>query len=210
MNEPPIQVQPDGLEPQPHKTGTRWVDLVLAGSAILISVISLGIAIAHGRIQQKMVAAASWPVLSLDSGNRDDKTGKDVIALSVHNNGAGPAMLKSVAIYYRGKRYDGAYPLLIACCGWRSIATPADARIYGVTTSRLNRSVIASGADRLVLMAPKTALNARIWSRLDHERFKLTFDACYCSVLGECWRSDLQGGEPTPIKACPKSAGFTR
>lgn len=209
MTEPPIHVRPEGVEPEPHKTGNRWVDLVLAGSAILISVVSLLIAVAHGRTQEKMVAAASWPVLFLDSGNRDDN-GADVIALAVRNNGAGPALLKSVSIAYGGKRYDNAYDLLIACCGWKYITTQSDQEIYKVATNRLSRSVIPAGGSRAVLFVPLSTANASIWKRLDQARFKFSFDACYCSVLGECWRSDLQGGEPTHVKSCPTTEAFTR
>lgn len=210
MSEPPIHVRPDGVEVEPRRTGHRWVDLVLAGSAILISVISLGIAISHGRIQQKMLAASSWPLLFLDSGNRDEKSGADVIAIAVRNDGAGPALVKSVSAIYKGKRYTQAYPLLMDCCGWRYVASPADAKAYLVTTSRLNRSVIPNGGERLMLMVPLTKENKEIWKRLDQERFSFKFDACYCSVLGECWRSDLQGGEPKAVKECPVSEGFNR
>lgn len=209
MSEPPIQVSPDGVEPAPHKTGSRWVDLVLAGSAILISVVSLLIGLANARTQEKMVAAASWPVLFLDSGNRDD-SGADVIALAVRNNGAGPALLKSVAITYGGKRYDNAYRVLLTCCGWKYISTRQDEEVYKVATNRLSRSVIPPGGVRMVMAVPLTKANASIWKRLDKERFKFGFDACYCSVLGECWRSDLQGGEPKPGKTCPSGAGFDR
>lgn len=209
MAEPPIQVSPDGVEPHPHATGSRWVDLVLGGSAILISVVSLMIAVAHGRTQEKMVAAASWPILFLDSGNRDD-AGADVIGLAVRNNGAGPALLKSISISYAGKRYDNAYSVLIACCGWKYISAKADEEVYKVATNRLSRSVIPAGGSRTVMLVPLSKANASIWKRLDQARFKFTYDACYCSVLGECWRSDLQGGEPKHVKSCPAGDGFVR
>jgi hypothetical protein len=210
MTEPPIHVRPDGVEAEPPRTGHRWLDLVLAGSAILISVVSLFIGVANARIQQKMVAAASWPLLFLDSGNRDEKTNTDVIAIAVRNDGAGPAIVKSVTAIYKGKRYSQAYPLLMDCCGWRYVATKEDAKTFLVTTARLNRSVIPNGGERLVLMVPLTDVNREIWMRLDKERFNFKFDACYCSVLGECWRSDLQGGEPRPVKQCPATEGFSR
>jgi hypothetical protein len=210
MSEPPIHVRPDGVEPSPPHTGNRWVDLVLAGSAILISVISLAVAVGHGRIQQKMLAASSWPLLFLDSGNRDEKTGADIIAIAVRNDGAGPALLKSVTAIYKGKRYTQAYPLLVDCCGWRYVTDEQEAKLYQVTTARLNRSVIPTGGERPLLMVPRTEANAKIWKQLDKERFNFRFDACYCSVLGECWRSDLQGGEPKAVKQCPAAEGFNK
>lgn len=210
MNEPPIHVGPDGVEAEPRRTGSRWVDLVMAGSAILISVISLAIALANTRIQEKMVAAASWPVLIAESGNRDEKTGADVIAVVVHNDGAGPALLKSITAIYKGKRYRSVYPMLVDCCGWKYVNNDAEAKLYQVTTSRLGKSVIPAGGERLLVMAPRTEANKVIWKQLDKERFSFKFDACYCSVLGECWRSDLQGGEPKAARQCPATEGFSK
>lgn len=45
----------------PHHTGHRWVDYVIAGTALLVSVISLWVAVGHGRTMEKLVAANSWP-----------------------------------------------------------------------------------------------------------------------------------------------------
>jgi hypothetical protein len=210
MTEPPIHVRPEGVEPSPAHTGSRWVDLVLAGSAILISVVSLFIAVAHGRIQEKMLAAASWPVLFLESGNHDEKTGQDVIAMSARNDGAGPAIVKSINVLYKGKRYGQIYPLLVDCCGWRWIGNDREAKIYSALTMRLNRSVVPAGGERPMLMVFRTKDNDAIWKRLDAERSGFRFDACYCSILGECWRSDLQGGEPQRVARCPEGGASSQ
>src|SRR4051812_27806085 len=37
-----------------HHTGVRWLDLILAGSAIFISVVSLVISIHHGRTMEQL------------------------------------------------------------------------------------------------------------------------------------------------------------
>ena len=42
-----------------------------------------------------------------------------------------------------------------------------------------------------------------IWDGLNSARVALEFDACYCSVLDECFRSDLVSMTPTRVDACP-------
>ena len=45
-----------------------------------------------------------------------------------------------------------------------------------------------------------------IWDRLDAARHRLTFRACYCSVLGDCWASDLTPtAEPREVAQCKAS-----
>ena len=38
-----------------HHTGLPWLDLVLAGSAMLVSVVSLFVSIEHGRTMERLV-----------------------------------------------------------------------------------------------------------------------------------------------------------
>jgi hypothetical protein len=207
MTEPPLKVSPEGVEPEPHKVGHRWIDLILAGSAILISVVSLGIAVKHGAIMQKLVAANSWPVLFFETGNQDDDTGERRITLKVRNDGAGPALLKHIEVRYRDQTLRGAADLLDACCGGAP-KSRTDAERVALGSQRIGQSVIPAGASTTFINLPLTEGNRAEWERLDRERFRLKFDACYCSVLGECWRSDLTGIEPRKVKSCPASGGY--
>ncbi len=61
MSEPPVHTSVDEVHAHAHKTGHRWVDMAIAISAITISVISLFVAIEHGKTEEKLVAANSWP-----------------------------------------------------------------------------------------------------------------------------------------------------
>jgi hypothetical protein len=46
----------------------------------------------------------------------------------------------------------------------------------------------------------------QVWQRLDTNRFKIKYHACYCSILGTCWDSDLTGIDPKEVKQCPPAA----
>jgi hypothetical protein len=59
-----------------HRTGIPWLDLILAGSAIFISVVSLIVSIHHGRTMEQLVAAnekqvkaSTLPILRYGTGN---------------------------------------------------------------------------------------------------------------------------------------------
>jgi hypothetical protein len=89
------------MEPESHahhaRTGIRWLDASLALSAFAVSIISLFVAIHHGRTMQemaeanaRMVAANSWPFVQYGTGNLSEQ-GLPEISLSLANQGVGPA-----------------------------------------------------------------------------------------------------------------------
>ena len=204
---PPVHVDVDGVTPEPKRTGHRWLDLLLAGSAILISTVSLSIAVQQARIQERMVAATSWPFLQFRTSNNGDQ-GKPVISMSVVNVGQGPALLKHVSVTYDGKPVQGAYDMMQVCCGWAP-KTNADLLGFRTNIAPLGGVVIQPHEEYLFYQFDNTGPQSdAVWRRMDAARFQLKFDACYCSVLGDCWRSDLRGLEPTRIKSCPKSRGY--
>src|SRR5438045_7304822 len=89
-----------------HKTGHTWVDMTVAFSALFISVVSLGIAILHGRTMEKMaeanarlVAANSWPFLSYSAGT-NTTNGVTRIHMRVVNSGVGPAKIESAELVW--------------------------------------------------------------------------------------------------------------
>ena len=53
--------------------------------------------------------------------------------------------------------------------------------------------------------------NAAIWAKLDSVRHRLKRKACYCSVLDECWTSDLAAtAQPHHVDQCePIADGYS-
>ena len=66
-----------------------------SASAVVLSIVSLSVAISANRTQERLLAASVWPSLEYGTGNRDDD-GADVITLSIGNSGIGPARLGQV------------------------------------------------------------------------------------------------------------------
>jgi hypothetical protein len=192
----------DVHHPHAHRTGHRLLDLAVPISALLISVISLVIGIHHGRTMQEMaqansrlVQANSWPLLQYATGNANDE-GDPEITMKVENAGVGPAKLISLEIFQ----------------GEQRLRTPRElVNVLDTTNPRPNLSlgitlptVLRAGTDMLIL-GMKRAGNEALWDKLNTERFRFRFRACYCSVFDECWVSDLSTLSPQPVQHCPAS-----
>ena len=175
------------------------LDLAVPVSALLISVISLIIGIHHGRTMQEMaqanarlVQANSWPLLQYTTGNANDK-GEPEITLKVENAGVGPAKLISLEIFQGERRIRTPRDLIAAL---DAVGPRPD-----VSTGSPIPLVMRAGTDTLIV-GMKRAGNEAAWDKLNSERFRLRFRACYCSVFDECWVSDLSTVSPQPVEHC--------
>jgi len=108
-------------EPHAHKTGHKWVDLTVAFSALLLSVVSLGIAIMDGRTMEKMadanarmVAANSWPSLYGAGTGHLQRRRHDQYARGQH--GRRSAKIESAELVWKGVAYRSDQDFLKACC----------------------------------------------------------------------------------------------
>jgi hypothetical protein len=204
MSEPPVNTGADEVHAEPRKTGHHFVDFVIAGAAILISLVSLGVAIHHGHVQERLVAANSWPFLQLGFSNR--RTGDaQMLTYSIVNSGVGPAVLKSLIVDYQGKRVHGFVELLQACCG-----VPRDADIQRMVALGLRGEtrpvgVIRARDEAILFTFERSPDNIEMLDRLTAARLTMKLRACYCSIVGECWISDLRSLDPQPVEACKAS-----
>jgi hypothetical protein len=187
----------------------HWVEYAATFVGLVVAVISLWVAIATERANQKMVdanyrmvAAASWPFLQIDSGNDDN--GKHRITMELQNAGVGPAKIQSFEIFWRGKAYGSSAALLKACC-----ATPK-VKSFSTGTLPVLGVVLRAGDNRQFFRFDLTDDNADIWKAFDQVRQReLSYRACYCSVFDECWISPLNSEQARhtlkvqPVKACP-------
>jgi hypothetical protein len=189
------------FEPYPR----HWIEYVATFVGLIVAVISLWVAIATERANQKMVdanyrmvAAASWPFLQLNSGNNDDQ-GKRRLTLTLENAGVGPAKIETLEVFWRGKAYSGSWALLKACC-----ATPG-LKTWNMGTLPASEKVLRAGEERPLLRLDPTPETEAMWKTFDRVRqTELTYRACYCSVFDECWIGDLAKLRPKPVAACPK------
>jgi hypothetical protein len=204
----------------PAHTGRRWLDISLALSAMFVSVVSLIVAVEHGRTMErmadantKMVEANSWPFISFDTHDLNEQGHADV-RLVLTNEGIGPARIETFELWWNGKPISSPSELMKACC----LTTPAleeqlkktaDRRI-GLASPRILRA--GEHVDFLTLSYNKG--NDDLFSKFDVERDKIKTRVCFCSVFDECWVqmgglgvvTDEQLIHPSRVNSCAAPA----
>jgi hypothetical protein len=209
MSEPPVQSGVDDVHAHARKTGHGWVDLAIALSAITISVISLFIALANGRTEAKLVAASSWPFLTFETEKDGLETGGWTIYFHLRNSGVGPARVHWLRMSLDGRPIRGRADLMSRCCGVPG--GPADDQVRIGLVSQNPAIGVLPARDGVELLAWRARPgNGAIMARLDGVRHRLRAQACYCSVLDECWTSDLTAtAEPRKVGRCdPIADGY--
>jgi hypothetical protein len=202
---------PDPAEPR--RTGHRWIDLIVALSALSISVASILVAKHTSDTMERLAHASFWPFLQLGSGNAGDN-GEHEIAFGVENVGTGPARIHSFEVQVDGRPLPHGGHLLTnmlhACCeaefnaaiernGGDIIA------VYGSeVSSPVSRRFLAPNHDVTAVRWPRNEANAAVWTALDMARQhgRITMSTCYCSVFDECWIARSDVFPPEQVDSC--------
>ena len=191
--------------PHAHRTGHHWIDMTVAVAAIFISVVSLAVAILHGRTMERMaeenarlVAANSWPFVQYGAGWATTD-GVTKVHMQVFNSGVGPAKIESAELVWKGVAYRGDREFLEACCGFDPASgTPFDSSVFAgfvLPASGETRFLeFSKPADPAVFAALQQAVVSR----------DLQLNVCYCSIFDECWQSDLTtlSLKPKQVEGC--------
>lgn len=190
----------------PTHTGVRWLDIVLALTALMVSCISLWVAVEHAHTMSKLVAANSYPNLDFGNGNMDDlqdgKGNRSAVTFTISNSGVGPARLRSIELVYQGHAARDLNSLLSICCSDAGVAYPKISYNYA---GDVRGVMIPAGKSVQLFSWPKPADDPR-WARFEKARFEVVVSACYCSVFDECYARDSRHYDPRPVKACPATA----
>ena len=187
-----------------HRTGHPWLDKLLPLSALLISVVSIGIALHHGKVMQalveqneRLVQANSIPHLQLSGSNaRDDGTPE--ISFEVSNRGVGPAEIRSVQILVDGRPIRTPGEIFRACCDFEGTAP--------VTSSTLLGTMIQPGQLVRYIRLQPTKASMEVASKFDlaRQQDRIVTNICYCSVFDECWTRSSEGTlRPKRVESCP-------
>ncbi len=203
----------------PHQhhaaTGHRWLDITLALSAMFVSVISLVVAIGHGRTMERMaeantrmVEANSWPFVEFDSHDIDEQ-GNGMNRLVLTNAGVGPARIQTFELWFDGKPMSSPSDLIRACCA----STPSDEQDWKRLSTHLTIG-IGNAAPNILRAGDHENFFWMKWdhdgeplaSRFDTQRLKIKTRTCYCSVFDECWMSAGLTTRADKVESCPAPA----
>jgi hypothetical protein len=200
-----------------HGTGHKWLDVVVAVSAIFISVVSLVVSIEHGRTMekmvdqnQKMVEASTLPLLTEDTSftNDPDNPRKAQIKLVLKNGGIGPAIIGRFEFSYKGQSFDSSAStfgkLLGACC---VSAAPKSGTTLPASAAAVTGTVLPARESVTILgIAPQTK---ELYQAMTQAAREVKMKACYCSVLNECWETEFTQQRPKPVADCTAKPGET-
>jgi hypothetical protein len=173
------------------------VDVLLALSAVLISALSLAVAISANRTQEKLLAASTWPSLQFGTSNLSDDLTPE-ISFQLSNAGVGPARLRWVALRYKDQPIGDQSALFKACCD-----SPDGARYQSQSITSSIEPVLKAGETIKMFRLRKDGNPDWLIGKLNDERQHLTLRACYCSVLNDCWLFDSTSEqEPVSLAQC--------
>ena len=179
--------------------------MTVAVAAVFISVVSLAVAILHGRTMERMaeenarlVAANSWPFVQYAAGWATTD-GVTKLTMRIFNSGVGPAKIESAELMWKGVAYRGDREFLKACCGLDPASgTPFDSSV-------VPGFVMRAGTEARFLEFSKQA-DPAVFAALQQAALSgdLQLNVCYCSIFDQCWQSDLTllSLKPKQVEAC--------
>jgi hypothetical protein len=188
----------------PHFSRKDWLEYAVTALLLLISVLSLWVAVGTEDANRRMVAAASWPFLKIGDGNSDEQ-GLPRLTFSVTNSGVGPAKVESFEVFWHGKAYSRSFEYLKDCCGFDLAAYRAandQHKATPIIDSDVGGRVIRAGESVRFLDIKLGPDNEKMWHALDQARRGLRYRICYCSVFDECWLNDRNDLNPARVKKC--------
>jgi hypothetical protein len=183
----------------------RWLELIIAVTALITSISSIAIAVQHGRIMEKLVEANSIPYL--ESGfSTATPEGVEVLALDLLNRGVGPAHEESLRVTVDNRPVTSFVELLAASLGPEQgqKAYQVFHRTHTLVRNNVPKRFIPAGQSQLVFRLPKTAENAYWWDLLAKQQPRWNVGFCYCSVFDECWAARSEFEDARSVKQCTR------
>ena len=184
---------------KPARRDSRLFEFVVGAGVLLISLISLFVAVSANRTQERMLAASVWPSLMFGTSSVSPE-GVPEIRLDLLNRGTGPARVRWAEVLYDGTPVRDSRSLLSRCCG----QAPESSEDDQIFTSGIQNRVLGADEWITLLRMPRPNPSTPAWEALIDERHKVQLRACYCSVLDDCWLLDSDRDDPESVRQCPR------
>ncbi|WP_421789422.1 hypothetical protein [Hyphobacterium sp.] len=198
-------------------TTTRIIELVVAVSVVVISVVSLFVAVEQSRVQRQTLEASVLPVIQYGSGNYVYERDEWVMTLNFTNTGIGPAELRHLKMSWNGEEIRDTSVFLSQCCVPESV--PPEERLSFIHNAFRERQMAflfdsvegrffapQESVDYITFRQPDATsqpVGHQIWLSLDRVRHQLEIDACYCSVFEDCWMARFPAQTRERVDMCP-------
>jgi hypothetical protein len=181
--------EPELTPPTSKKGFVLKSEMIVALSAVFVSVATLFVYIYQAKIMQGQQHAAVWPHLEWRYGFRSD----DGFTLTVVNKGVGPAIVKSSKMTYDGLEVKDSRELLSKFVNLDSV---------GFFYSSVNNMVIAPNEKIEVvhLYVKDNKEYQKLQMEMEDFYSKLTYEICFCSIYNDCWLYKGKGQEMEECK----------
>jgi hypothetical protein len=181
-----------------HGTGKRWLDMALALSAFVVSIVSLYLGLHSAHTMEKLVASNSYPNIDISVSNFSAKEDKDHISYDLTNTGLGPARIEWINIEVKDKPVVDLVDLIRTCCTKPDEHGKLDAQVASYSPGQL----LPKGDSMSVISWPKPIQATPAFERWRDNINIVKVSVCYCSVFDECFIR-VQGRErPKSVEAC--------
>ena len=176
--------------------------MAVGASAIVIGVCALAVSLYEASLMRAEQRSAVLPLLELSRSyyvTDTDETGEWRLALQAGNVGIGPARVMDFVVTVDGQPQPTWGDAMRALLG-------RDVRVgYGQST--INGRTIPPDRSVTMFELADTELTAEIIAEFE----RLDYEACFCSVFGECWRTSyVDFGQARPAAGCPASEASFR
>ena len=152
--------------------GPEWV---IALSAVLVSVATMGVYIYQAKIMQGQQLASVWPYIEWYPTFHTDNG----VYLSVINKGVGPARVKETHLFLDGREFANVREML-------RIVTNGKSDSLSIFGSVVDNRVLAPGEE--IRLFHMTGKGINIEKMIESFR-RVKYTVCYCSIYDECWTS---------------------
>lgn len=158
------------------RKGRRWgPEWLIALSAVLVSIATMGVSIYQARIMQGQQLASVWPYIEWTT----TFSSNNGVYLSVINKGVGPARINETHLFLDGKEIGDVREML-------RILTNGQSDSLSIFGSAVDYRVLAPGEE--VRLFHMTGKGIDIQKMI--ESFKrVHYTVCYCSIYDQCWTS---------------------
>lgn len=155
----------------------RSPEMIIALSALLISIVTAGVSIYSAATDRAYAKASVWPRLEIFRSFSTNKS----FEYGVTNNGTGPALIK-----YAKVKYDSTF-----IKKWKDIPN-FEEFIQSHTGTRILPS------QGVITPLKYKGGNTKLFFDADK---KISITLCYCSIYEECWITDREN-QPKPVEQC--------
>lgn len=193
------------------------LNLIIAVCAILISAASFYATFLQADSAERQVRAMTMPLIQFEHNNYDPSQNQRSITLILKNAGIGPAIVRDIDLVYENSPHKVVGRLFKQCCGaeyeeyesaleQKALLKEIDVFDGGIITRPLKDTVIPGQSDYTFLQVYPSESSNVFWDKLNQERFKIAIEICYCSLLDDCFKSDINQNI-TEVESCNAIGG---